>query len=95
MTIGLGRASAIAALFCLSAAPAVGAELIASTGQSISPSAAPGAVFQPLNPDLPGLPDYTAGQAGAVALSPDGKTLAIVTSGFNLLFGADGKAIPV
>jgi DNA-binding beta-propeller fold protein YncE len=94
MIIGLGRASAIAALFCLGAAPAVGAELIASTGQSITPSAAPGAVFQPLNPGLPDLPDYTAGQAGAVALSPDGKTLAIVTSGFNLMFGADGKAIP-
>jgi DNA-binding beta-propeller fold protein YncE len=94
MIIGLVRASAAAALLYLCAAPATGAELIAATGQSITPAAAPGAVFQPLNPDLPGLADYTAGQAGAVALSPDGKTLAIVTSGFNLMFGADGKAIP-
>ena len=94
MINGLVRASVAAAALGLWAAAANGAELIASTGQSITPSAAPGAVFQPLNPGLPDLPDYTAGQAGAVALSPDGKTLAIVTSGFNLMFGADGKPIP-
>jgi len=93
MIIGPVRASVVAALFCFSAAPAMGAELIASTGQSITPTAAAGAVFQPLNPDLPNLPGFTAGQAGAVALSPDGKTLAIVTSGFNLTFGPDGKPI--
>ena len=64
------------------------------TGQAITPMAATGAVFQTLNPDLPGVPDYTAGQASAVALSPDGKTLLVLTSGFNRLLGPDGKAIP-
>ncbi|THD77553.1 MAG: hypothetical protein E7812_15590 [Phenylobacterium sp.] len=64
------------------------------TGQSITPAAAPGALFQTLNPDLPDLPSYTAGQASAVALSPDGRTLLILTSGFNRMQGADGKAIP-
>ena len=87
------RAMAVAAVLFACTAPASAAELIAATGQSITPSAAAGALFQPLNPDLPGLPDYTAGQAGAAALSPDGRTLAIVTSGFNLNFGADGKPI--
>jgi hypothetical protein len=33
------------------------------TGMKITPTAAPGALFQSLNPDLPDLPDFTAGQA--------------------------------
>src|ERR1700722_7374074 len=66
-----------------------------ATGQSITPSAARGAVFQALNPDLPTLPDFTAGQAAALALSPDGRTLLILTSGYNRNFGADGsKPLP-
>ncbi len=64
------------------------------TGQFITPTEAPGAIFQPLNPRLAGDPNYTAGQATAVALSPDAKTLLILTSGFNLVFGRDGKPIP-
>jgi YVTN family beta-propeller protein len=63
------------------------------TGQFITPTAAPGAIFQPLNPHLAGDPGYTAGQAASAALSPDGKTLLILTSGYNLYFGADGKPI--
>jgi DNA-binding beta-propeller fold protein YncE len=64
------------------------------TGQFITPTAAPGAIFQALNPHLPGDAAYTAGQAAAVALAPDGKTLLILTSGYNLYFGADGKPVP-
>jgi DNA-binding beta-propeller fold protein YncE len=64
------------------------------TGQFITPGAAPGAVFQPLNPHLADDPGYTAGQASAVALSPDGRTLLVLTSGYNLVFGADGKPRP-
>jgi len=63
------------------------------TGFSITPTAATGANFQALNPDLPTRPDFTAGQASAVALSPDGATLLILTSGFNRNLGPDGKAI--
>ena len=95
MTIGLGRASAIAALLGVWAAAAHGAELIASTGQSVTPSAAPKHRLPASSIRIcRNLPDYTAGQAyRLMALSPDGKTLAIVTSGFNLTFGADGKPI--
>ena len=64
------------------------------TGQFITPGAAPGAMFEPLNPHLAGDPSYTAGQASAVALSPDGRTLLILTSGYNLYFGKDGKQVP-
>ena len=84
--VGLLAAAALAGV-------AVAGE-VTPTGQSITPTAAPGAVYQPLNPDLPDLPRFTAGQASALALSPDGRTLLILTSGYNLNVGPDGKPIP-
>ncbi len=63
-------------------------------GQRITPTAAPGAIFQPLNPNLSGLPDFLAGGAVAVALSPDQRTLLILTSGFNRVFDAAGAIVP-
>ena len=77
------------AVFAL-AAPASAAE-VTPTGQVVTPTAAPGAVFQPLNPDLPGAPDFLAGQASAEAMSPDGRTLLILTSGYNRINGPDGR----
>ncbi len=64
------------------------------TGQTATPTAASGAIFQSLNPDLPGLPGFVAGQASAMALSPDGRTLLILTSGYNRNSGPDGKIVP-
>jgi DNA-binding beta-propeller fold protein YncE len=61
------------------------------SGQFITPTAARGAVFQPLAVDLPGLPGHQADHAVAEALSPDGKTLLILTSGYNRMRDADGK----
>ena len=52
------------------------------TGQRITPAAAPGAVFRPLLP-LPADPDFKAGQAVELAVSPDGAKLLILTSGYN------------
>ena len=63
------------------------------TGQAISPTAARGARFEALNPDLPGLPQFTAGQASAAVLSPDGRTLLVMTSGYNRNVGSDGAPI--
>jgi len=60
------------------------------TGFSITPTAAPGSVFAQMNPGLPGLPDYLAGQPMTTAVSPDGKTLLVLTSGYNLLNGPNG-----
>jgi DNA-binding beta-propeller fold protein YncE len=71
------------------AGPEVG-EMVA-TGQRITPTAAPGASFEALDPELPGLPGYRAGQASAVALSPDARTLLVLTSGFNRWDGPEGK----
>ena len=82
----------VAVVAPLVAASALAAD-ITPTGQVLTPTAAPGAIFQPLNPGLPGEPAFTAGQAAAVALSPNGKTLLILTSGFNRAFGPDGKFV--
>ena len=55
------------------------------TGQFITPLAAPHSTFEALNPHLRDFPDYTVGQAMSEALSPDGTTLLILTSGYNRL----------
>jgi YVTN family beta-propeller protein len=54
-----------------------------STGQSITPAAAPGSVFGTLNPHLKSAPKYVVGQAVSTAVSPDRKTLLVLTSGYN------------
>ena len=82
----------LAALTLLLALPAR-ADLL-PTGQSVTPLAAPGSVFTPLDPGLPGLAGGVAGQPAALALSPDGRTLAVLTSGYNRTYGANGKAVP-
>jgi hypothetical protein len=64
------------------------------TGKQITPTAATGSTFQPLNPELPGHPDFTAGQAVTTATSPDGKTLLILTSGYNSQNDAAGNTDP-
>jgi YVTN family beta-propeller protein len=85
--------AAAALLLGGSVAAAAPAGQFLPTGQRITPRAAPGAIFQPLNPGLAALPGFIAGQASAVALSPDRKTLLILTSGFNRNSGADGKRV--
>jgi len=90
---GRRAAAALAAVVGVGLGSISRAQDVAPTGQTLTPGATPGAVFQALNPDLPSDPSYTAGQASAMAISPDGKSLLILTSGFNRVFGADGKAI--
>src|SRR5258706_2128715 len=53
------------------------------TGVRITPNATPGSVFQALNPGLISDPTFTVGQAVTTAVSPDGKTLLILTGGYN------------
>src|SRR5262249_54926000 len=53
------------------------------TGVRITPEAAHGSVFQPLNPGLASDPSFIVGQAVTTAVSPDGRTLLILTSGYN------------
>ncbi len=73
--IGLGLAS-------LMASSALSAQSL-PTGQTLTPLAAPGAVFTPLVAHTGPFPDYVADGAAAVALSPDKRELLVLTSGFN------------
>ncbi|MDE2133472.1 MAG: phosphoesterase [Alphaproteobacteria bacterium] len=61
------------------------------TGQRISPAAALGSTFQELDPKLADFPDFRVHQAVTTVASHDGKTLLVLTSGFNLLSGPTGK----
>jgi DNA-binding beta-propeller fold protein YncE len=60
------------------------------TGLYITPRALANAVQQPLNPGLPNYPDFVAGEAVKAVVSPDGKTLAILTAGMNSLYDSTG-----
>src|ERR1700758_286072 len=64
------------------------------TGMRITPTAAHGAHFSTLNPNLPGAPEFTAGQAVATAVSPDGNMLLILPSGYNIRYNASGNLLP-
>jgi YVTN family beta-propeller protein len=55
-------------------------------GLFITPMALPHAAQQLLNPDLINYPNFVAGEAVKAVVSPDGKTLAILTAGMNSLY---------
>src|SRR5215510_13262934 len=64
------------------------------TGKSITPTAAKGSLFQPLNPGLPApFADFIADHAATTATSPDGNTLLILTSGYNLNNDSTGAQV--
>jgi YVTN family beta-propeller protein len=73
------------------AGTALSAQVILPTGATITPTAAPGSVFGPLTTSLPDFPTYTPDGAETTAISPDGKTLLILTSGFNLMEDSSGN----
>jgi len=64
---------------------------ILPTGATITPDAAPGSVFVPLTTSLLDVPTFTPDGAETTAISPDGKTLLILTSGYNLNEDASGN----
>ena len=64
------------------------------TGQRLTPTAAPGARFDPLTVGIGPNPAYVADGAAAIAVSPDGREMLVLTSGFNRFNGADGKIVP-
>ncbi|HYA68273.1 MAG TPA: beta-propeller fold lactonase family protein, partial [Acidimicrobiales bacterium] len=63
------------------------------TSQFITPTATPGSTFQPLNPHLTQLPDFTAGQAVTSVVSPDNRTMLVLTSGYNLNLDSNGNNV--
>jgi DNA-binding beta-propeller fold protein YncE len=59
-------------------------------GLYITPKSLAQAVQQDLNPGLAKYPTFVAGQAVKAVVSPDGKTLAILTAGMNSLYDPTG-----
>jgi YVTN family beta-propeller protein len=89
------KQSAVVSIFACAFIPALGAQqIIPNSGQQITPTAPTGSSFVPLNPGLPDNPQYLAGQAVTSIVSPDGKTLLVLTSGYNMLRDTSGHAIP-
>ena len=64
------------------------------TGQRVTPVAAPGARFEPLVVRTGPVPTYLADGAAAIARSPNGREMLVLTSGFNRYVGPDGKVVP-
>jgi DNA-binding beta-propeller fold protein YncE len=81
------------AMFCTAALAATDGKLWLPTGQTVTPTAAPGSVFQPLRADLPIIGSQPVGGGVTAAVSSDGKTLFVLTAGFNDWLGPDGKRI--
>ncbi|HEY3380272.1 MAG TPA: beta-propeller fold lactonase family protein [Vicinamibacterales bacterium] len=68
-------------------------QLLPNMGQQITPLAVQGASFESLNPNLPDNPTYLAGQAVTTVVSPDRKTLLVLTSGYNRVFFSTGPNV--
>src|SRR5680860_961212 len=69
-------------------------ELLLPTGMRITPEAADSARFRMLDPELPMFPAYRADHAVDTAISPDGNTMLVLTSGYNQLYDKAGDTIP-
>ena len=90
---GAPRQSATATPGQLRALPSLESRAVLPTGMTITPMAAQGSFYTPLNPGLEDFPDYVAGQPVTTAMSPDGAMLLVLTSGFNQMTDASGKKI--
>ena len=64
-----------------------------ATGAYITPTAAPGSKHQLLAALPPGFPNYVVDHAEASVVSPDGRTILVLTSGYNQNFARATPAI--
>ena len=85
---------AVAGMMCFGPTALASESTVLPTGATITPDAAPGSVLQTLTVDLPDYPNRAVDGAQTTSLSPDGKTLLILTSGFNKLRDANGAVQP-
>ncbi len=69
------------------------AQTIPNVDQTITPLAPVGSQFQQLNPDLPDNPAWLASHAATTAISPDGGTMLVLTSGYNRVFDQGGDSL--
>ena len=68
-------------------------QVIPNMGRQITPTAPVDSRFEYLDPDLPGFPDYVAGQAVSTVVSPSKTTLLILTTGYNRLNDSSGNQV--
>ena len=83
---------AISSMMAATAAFAQPAQLL-PTGQALTPLATPGARFEQLVTGVGPKPAYVADGASAIAVSPDGREMLVLTSGYNRYNGTDGKPV--
>ncbi len=65
-------------------------QFLPNVNQNITPLQPQGSRFEPLNPNLPDNPTWLAGQAVTSVVSPDKKTMLVLTSGYNRVFTTTG-----
>lgn len=80
----------MAALAVHAQQPLAEAPQVLANGQKITPLAAPGSTIRTLNPDLAAYPDYEISQIMSATASPDGKTLLVLSSGYNDFYDSKG-----
>lgn len=73
------------AVLALGLASMLYGQVVPNTDQRITPLAPHDSAFVPMNPGLGDNPDYVAGRGPTSVVSPDGKTLLVLTSGYNLV----------
>ena len=66
---------------------------VPNQGVQITPLAVPNSQFQTLNPGLKDFPKYVAGGAVTTVVSPDKKTLLVLTSGYNRMNDSHGMRV--
>jgi DNA-binding beta-propeller fold protein YncE len=69
------------------------AQTIPNIDQTITPLAPSGSQFQQLNPDLPDNPAWLASHAATTTVSPDGRTMLVLTSGYNRVFDQGSNSL--
>src|ERR1700741_824936 len=67
--------------------------IFVTSGQEITPTAAPGSNLLYLNPGLTDFKNYIASGGISSAVSPDGNTLLVLTAGYNNLDDSSGSLV--
>jgi DNA-binding beta-propeller fold protein YncE len=88
------RLAAVISLFASAPVTAQSVRQFLPTGQLVTPMASPGTRFSPLTVKVGPNPAFIADGAAAIAVSPDGRQMLVLTSGFNRYNGADAKLVP-
>ena len=85
----LSAGLALAALGSAVAQSPSNPQSVPNMNQMVTPLGPAGARFEPLNPGLPDNLGWFAGYAVSTVVSPDHKTLLVLTSGFNRVFNSN------